>query len=220
MPNDLEPQSTSGMTPFQKHLLYYSPSTSAPHRLTFLKSLRSSIHLGLDFPAALVLALTIRFAYASPFNLFSTPTIESIPTWKQRSHPTTPLPPTSLISQSQLFEMYDTSLPRRNILNRILDKAHIWSFWAQAADVKTGQLSRGDVEAFKEGKWQDDVLERRKSRVEGKGEVLPFTRMGPISVVGHSWAVREVLGVRVYEGEGGLVGSSKRGLGVFGKRGE
>jgi len=107
--------------------------------------------------------------------------------------------------------MYEQS-SQRNILQRLLDKAHIWSFWAQAADVKTGLLDRADLQAFQEGRWQDDVVERRKSRVEGKGEVLPFSRMGPISVVGHSWAVGLLLGVRVYEGEGGQVGNWKRGL--------
>ena len=82
-----------------------------------------------------------------------------------------------------------------------LNTSHLLVFWTTAASVKTGLVDRADVERFQTGDWVGAVAKRRRTRLAGKGEVLPFWRGGPISVAGHSWAVGTFFGVKVYEGK-------------------
>lgn len=67
--------------------------------------------------------------------------------------------------------------------------------WSLAADRDTGLVGGRDVVGFQEGVLCDRLEARRK----GTGDVLPFLRGGPGWVAGHSWMVRTMFGVRVYE---------------------
>jgi hypothetical protein len=64
-----------------------------------------------------------------------------------------------------------------------------------AANTRTHTVSKEEVERFQQGEWEEEVVKRRR----GRDDVLPLWRGGPIWTGGHSWAVRKVLGVRVYE---------------------
>lgn len=77
----------------------------------------------------------------------------------------------------------------------MIDQGHIISFWAMAASTRTHKVSREDVERFQQGCWEEAVAKRRR----GRGDVLPLWRGGPIWTGGHSWAVRRLLGVKVYQ---------------------
>jgi hypothetical protein len=77
----------------------------------------------------------------------------------------------------------------------MIDQGHIISFWAMAANTRTHTVSREDVGRFQHGEWEETISKHRTYR----GNVLPLWRGGPIWVGGHSWAVRKLLGVRVYE---------------------
>jgi hypothetical protein len=64
-----------------------------------------------------------------------------------------------------------------------------------AANAHTHKVSREDVERFQQGEREEAVAKRRP----GRHDVLPLWRGGPIITAGHSWAVKKLLGVRVYE---------------------
>lgn len=190
------------LAPFQRHLGYYatSPSGPPPRRITLLSALEASLQLGLNFPVSLALAIGMRLYYSS--NLIRPVNVDALPTRKHR----TQLEHMQLgednkqqgYSASDLIESYDAA-DRQGAqptgLDKILDKAHLYGFWAMAADTKTNMLSRGDLKRFQHGDWQEDVVSRRR----GRQDVLPFWRGGPIGVGGHSWAVKTFFDVRVYE---------------------
>jgi len=71
--------------------------------------------------------------------------------------------------------------------------------WALAADCRTGRIRGEDVVGFQQGTLLHRIEERRKS---GRDQVLPLTRGGPISVAGHSWAVKRFFNVDVYRLDG------------------
>jgi hypothetical protein len=83
----------------------------------------------------------------------------------------------------------------KGFLKHKIDQGHIVGFWTMAANTRTHTVSRDDVERFQHGEWEQAVVKRRR----GRSDVLPFWRGGPIIVAAHSWAVRNLLGVRVYE---------------------
>lgn len=77
----------------------------------------------------------------------------------------------------------------------ILAAFDAFGVWSLAADVKNGLISGADIVAFQRGTLLHEVEKRRKNREQ----VLPLSRGGPISVVGHSWFVRKLFGVEVYK---------------------
>lgn len=86
----------------------------------------------------------------------------------------------------------------KGFVQHTIDQGHIVGFWAMAANAYTHQVSREDVDRFQHGEWEGPVVLRRR----GLDDVLPLWRGGPIWTAGHSWAVRLLLGVRVYEANG------------------
>lgn len=184
---------------FQRHMTFFAQPRST--KLTFTSSLHSFLSLGLDFPVACALSFGLRITY-SPFPHYFTPIDISR------------IPPTSLRTQledvplnqhtytrSDLVNLYtgSSAAQRKGWIGWIYDYTHVNSFWAIAADTETHLVDERMVRRFQEGTWGEAVREKRKSRRKGVGEVLPFWRGGPISVVGHSWFVRRLFGVRVYE---------------------
>ncbi|KAK7192617.1 hypothetical protein DPSP01_006557 [Paraphaeosphaeria sporulosa] len=162
-------------TAFQRHLLFFSTPTNPP-RVTILSGMRAAASLGLDFPVCVLLGVSLRIMYAPFPNIFSPINIERIPRSKHRAE----------LSDARLDQQEYTCYD----LLRILP-----CFWAMPASTKTHTVSRDDVERFQRGDWADKIAERRRER----DDVLPLWRGGPIIVNWHSWAIRKVLGVRVYE---------------------
>ncbi len=187
--------SRSSYTPFQKHLLFFSTSTSPP-KLTFLSGLRACISLGLDFPVSLALSLSLQIMYA-PYPYFWSPIIvDDISLSTQRTQlSSASLPKTkSAYTCSELLQLLGQG-SGKSFLKHKIDQGHIVGFWTMAADAKTHMVSREDVERFQEGGWEGPVVERRK----GRNDVLPLWRGGPIWASGHSWTMGKMFGVRVYE---------------------
>jgi hypothetical protein len=85
--------------------------------------------------------------------------------------------------------------PGTSPLKHIINQGHIVGFWSMAANTRTHTVSRDDLKRFQQGEWEEAIMKRRR----GRDDVLPFWRGGPIITAGHSWAVRKLLGVRVYE---------------------
>ncbi|KAK8845616.1 hypothetical protein IAR55_006332 [Kwoniella newhampshirensis] len=191
---------TTSFTPFQRHLLHFAQSPTSPN-ITVSSALRGSLELGLNFPVSLSLALAIPLLYA-PFPHYLRPVpIKSV----QKSDERTQLSPASLsqstYSMMEVFDLYraDHAARSRGWFDWMVDQGHVLSFWAIAADVKTGRVDVEDVERFQKGEWCGSIVKRRQCRMPGKGDVLPFYRGGPIIVGLHSWFVGRLFGVRVYE---------------------
>ncbi|KAF2451766.1 hypothetical protein P171DRAFT_478790 [Karstenula rhodostoma CBS 690.94] len=180
-------------TAFQRHLLFFSTPTNPP-RLTVLSGMRAAASLGLDFPICVLLGISLRALYAPFPHVFSPINIERIPQSEHRAQ----LSYAKLDKQeyccSDLLSILPQD-PRKGFLKHKIDQGHIVSFWAMSASTNTHTVSRDDVERFQRGDWGKKVAERRR----GRDDVLPLWRGGPIIVSWHSWAIRRVLGVRVYE---------------------
>jgi hypothetical protein len=186
--------SRSSYTAFQRHLLFFSTPTKPP-RLTFLSGLRAGVSIGLDFPVAVILSLSLRLMYAPFPYLLSTINIEEIPRPMHRAQ----LSGAKLSKQeytcSELLALLGSPEPEKGFIKHKIDQGHIIGFWTMAASARTHKVSRDDVERFQQGEWEEAIAKRRR----GRDDVLPLWRGGPIIPAGHSWAVRKLLGVRVYE---------------------
>lgn len=178
---------------FQRHLLFFGTNTT-PARLTVPSATHAALSLGLDFPVAVLLSLSLRFLYTPVPNILSSPCIEDLPPSRHRQQ----LEGINLEKErytcKDLLELLPKE-PGKGFLGKKLDQGHIVGFWAIAADTKTHVVDREDVERFQEGRWQGGVVKRRR----GREDVLPLWRGGPIVVEWHNWAVRKIVGVRVYE---------------------
>jgi hypothetical protein len=185
--------SRHAFTAFQKHLIFFATPTNPPN-LTFLSGLRAACSLGLDFPVSVLLSLSLRILYA-PFPKFlSTINIEKIPQSSHRSQLSGAKLSKSEYTCPELLRLLKSE-PSKGLWKHTVDQGHIVSFWAMAANTNTHTVSRGDVERFQQGEWEEAVYNRRRDRKN----VLPLWRGGPIWAGGHSWAVRKLLAVRVYE---------------------
>lgn len=178
---------------FQKHLSFFSTNTSPP-RLTFLSGTRAAVSLGLDLPVAVLLGLSLRLLYVPFPYIFSSINIEKIPQSKHRSQLNDAKLFQSEYTCSELLSLLPPN-PSDGFIRRKIDQGHIMSFWAIAASTRTHTVNRDDIERFQQGEWEEQVVRRRR----GRDDVLPLWRGGPIIVEWHSWAVRKLLGVRVYE---------------------
>jgi hypothetical protein len=191
--------SRSSYTAFQRHLLFFSTPTTPPH-LTFTSALRAGVQIGLDFPVAVLLSMSLKLFYA-PFPFFWSPIIvDKIPTSSQRTQLSSATLPKGKndFTCSELLALLRDSKEGSGGLKGLIDQGHVVGLWTMAASARTHTVSKDDVERFQQGEWEDAVVKRRR----GRGDVLPLWRGGPIWVGGHSWAVWKLLGVRVYEGKG------------------
>lgn len=180
-------------TAFQRHLKFFSTPTNPP-KLTILSGIRAAISLGLNFPIAVLLSLSLRLMYAPFPYILSTIDIEKIPQSKHRTQLGNAKLSKSDYTCSELLALL-SSEPRKSFWNKRIDEGHVVGFWTMAANAKTHTVSRSDVERFQMGEWEDSVARRRRER----NDVLPLWRGGPIIVALHSLAVRKLLGVSVYE---------------------
>lgn len=176
--------------PFHNLLSFYSSKNPQPSLQTIrlADSLRGNLALGLDFPAAVAIAVG-RHLYLKNTSLFSLDIhIPSVPT------------KVTLLDGIPIDEKKDYS--RAELLhaaaqNGWTGQADAFGVWALVSDVKTGLIKGSDVVAFQKGTLLYELEKRRKSREQ----VLPLWRGGPISVAGHSWFVRQIFGVEVYQAD-------------------
>jgi hypothetical protein len=191
--SDAHKMPRSTYTAFQRHLLYFSTPTNPP-KLTFLSGLRAAVSLGLDFPVAVILSLSLRLMYAPFPYLTSTINVEQIPRSLHRAQLSDAKLSKSEFTCSELLSLLKNE-PGKGFIKHKIDQGHIVGFWTMAADTRTHKVSRDDVERFQQGEWEEAVMRRRR----GRDDVLPVWRGGPIITAGHSFAVGKLLGVRVYE---------------------
>jgi hypothetical protein len=173
--------------------MFFSTPTQPP-RLTFLSGLRAAVSLGLDFPVALVLSLSLRLMYVPYPYVLSPINIEQIPQTLHRTQISNAKISQPEYTCSELLALLGSDSSKGFIKHKI-DQGHIVGFWTMAANARTHRVSREDVKRFQQGEWEEAVAKRRR----GRDDVLPLWRGGPIITAGHSWAVRKLLGVRVYE---------------------
>ncbi|KAI9701739.1 MAG: hypothetical protein M1820_006367 [Bogoriella megaspora] len=184
MPNSTKPSPT-----FLTHLSSFT-SPSHPHLITLTSSLKSSLSLGLNFPASVILTIGLRILYSPSWLLLSPPNLHTL----RKNY-----------TQLENARLTQSSYSRSDLQALVpkdagwVDRAHVLGLWTLAADTKTGKVRREDVEEFQKGTLMERLKERRKRRDRGSENVLPFWRGGPGSVRGHSWVVGRALGVRVYE---------------------
>jgi hypothetical protein len=190
---NLQDMSRSAYTAFQRHLVFFSTPTTPP-KLTFISGVRAAISLGLDFPVAVILSLSLRLMYAPFPYLLSTINIEQIPRPLHRTQLSRAKLSQSEYTCSELLALLDSE-PRKGFVKHKIDQGHIVGFWSMAANTRTHTVSIEDVERFQQGEWEEAVVKRRR----GRDDVLPLWRGGPIIAAAHSWAVQKLLGVRVYE---------------------
>jgi hypothetical protein len=156
--------------------------------------MRAAASLGLDFPVAVLLGVSLRILYAPFPYIFSPINIERLPPSEHRAQLSHAKLEKQEYTCSELLELLPRD-PGKGFLKHTIDQGHIVSFWAMAADTKTHTVGRDDVQRFQRGDWAGDVARRRR----GREDVLPLWRGGPIVVSWHSWAIKKVLGVSVYE---------------------
>ena len=176
--------------------MYFSTGGPTP-TLTIPSALSASLRLGMNLPLALLASLSIRILYGD-FPYFHSTPVASIPHHKFR----TQLESVELTQPSYTQEELVALCERvpDDGTSRRLNETHIGTLWMLVADNKTGKVDVEDIRRFQQGEWAEEVEKRRKSRVPGKGEVLPVLRGGPIIVAAHSWAVNWLFGVEVYQG--------------------
>lgn len=194
--------SRSTYSAFQRHLLFFSTPIKPP-RLTFGSALRAGVSLGLDLPVAILLSISLKLLYAQFPYLWTPIIVDRIPASSHRTQLEDATLPKgkSNYTCSELLSLLQQSEEREHrkgwLLHKI-DQGHIVGFWAMAADTHSHTVSKEDLERFQQGNWEDAVVKRRRELYD----VLPLWRGGPIWVGGHSWAVRKMLGVEVYEAKG------------------
>ena len=182
-------------TPFQRHLLFFADGR--PGRdITILSATRASLRLGFGLPIAFLTALAIPLLYHGiPF--ISPVRVNSIPQSLQRSQIETAELTRDLYTQADILDMYDGR--GHSWFSQQCDKGHLKGFVALAQDHKTGLVSVEDVKRFQTGDWLDRIVERRRSRRPGKGEILPFSVGGPGLVGAHCTGTKMLFGIDVYE---------------------
>lgn len=177
--------------PFHRLLSFYSNRSNYPDTQTIrlTDSLRGNLALGLDFPAALGIAIG-RHLFLRNTSFFSLNI--HVPSVKIK---TTPLEGVNVDEKKDYSCSEIVGLAAVNGLQGRFDALGLW---ALAADVKTGMLSGEDVVGFQRGTLFEGIEKRRKVLNEQR---LPLWRGGPISAVGHSWVVKRVFGVDVYQSD-------------------
>jgi hypothetical protein len=143
--------SRSTYTAFQRHLLFFSTPTNPP-RLTFLSGVRAAVSLGLDFPVAVLLSLSLRLMY-TPFPYLSPINIEQIPRSAHRTQLSDANLSKSEYTCSELLHLLGSG-PGKSFVNHKIDQGHVIGFWTMAANTRTHTVSRGDVERFQQGECE------------------------------------------------------------------
>lgn len=178
-------------SPFQRHLAFFDRDNDG---FVYLgESLRGCLSIGLDFPAALSMAVGFQILYGNTRPFFFGP-FRGIEVSRVTNERTMLQDVPIDLKHNPVFSRKELSTVVRQ--KGFMDRAHIFGLWALAADGE-GKVSRRDIELCQAGMILPELERRRKTR----SDVLPLYRGGPISVAGHSWAVDRVFGVKVYQKE-------------------
>ncbi|PNS15282.1 hypothetical protein CAC42_8283 [Sphaceloma murrayae] len=178
-------------TPFHRLLTFFATRSPRPNTqtITFLDSLRGDLSLGLNFPLALFLALTRHVVF------------RNTGFWSLQIHVPTVRTSRVLLGGSGKFDIDEAK--RYGVVElvrvvrgqgggvtEVLDAVGCWGLVAD----RNGMVAGRDVRLYQRGEVMESVARRRR----GRGDVLPFWRGGPVSVGGHSWAVKRFFDVDVY----------------------
>ncbi|WVW79038.1 hypothetical protein I302_101001 [Kwoniella bestiolae CBS 10118] len=188
------------LAPYQRHLLQFAQNASSKN-VTVLSALRQLLNLGLNFPLSFAIAIGLKIIcnpFPQYFRSVHVPSLQPTAIRTQLEHVKIDQPSYSLSGVISLYSN-DQSHRSQGLTARAIDFGHVVSFWCMAADQKTGLVEAEDVKRFQTGDWTRPVEQRRRSRLPGKGDVVPFWRGGPILVAPHSWFVKKLFGVSVYE---------------------
>jgi len=177
-------------TPFQRHLSFFDRDSDG--FIHFGECLRGNLELGLDFPAAVGLALVYHVAYGNTRPFFFGP-FNPIEVARVKSE-------RNMLEQVRLNEVAAVGMGRKTLVTSaqavgLVDRMHVNGLWALAAN-RQGIVSPNDVKLYQEGTMLFELARRRK---DNRDHVLPLYRGGPISVAGHSWFVDKLFGVKVYQ---------------------
>ncbi|KAJ8603392.1 hypothetical protein MRB53_042159 [Persea americana] len=153
-------------TAFQRHMSYFDRNQDG--LIYPLECLRSSLALGLNFPASCALAFGLQCLYVNSNYLRLGVKVSDIKNER---------------TQLETAKFDEASYSRAQLLQLVKDKsyvekAHIYMLWNLAAD-RTGRVSAEDLKSFQDGHLLYDIEERRRNR----SDVLPFSRLGPFSYV-------------------------------------
>ena len=160
------------IVPFHRLLAFYSNTSDRPNTQTvrLSDSLRGNLALGLDFPAALAIALGRHLVLRNTSFLSLNIHVPSVSTTKT-------LLDGIPIDEKRGYSRADIVGAARRNGNGVLGQADALGMWALAADVRTGLVRGEDVVAFQRGTLFEGIERWRR----GRGQVLPFWRGGPIS---------------------------------------
>ncbi|KAK3113183.1 hypothetical protein LTR53_009782 [Teratosphaeriaceae sp. CCFEE 6253] len=176
--------------PFHRLLAFYSNKSEHPNTQTIrlTDSLRGNLALGLDFPAALAIAVGRHLVFRNTGFLSLGIHVPSVST---RTTMLDGVP----IDEKREYTRAEIVRAAQRSGGGFMARLDALGLWALAADVETGRLAGGDVVAFQRGTLLEGLERRRRDR----GQVLPLYRGGPISVAGHSWFVKKLFDVDVYQ---------------------
>ncbi|KAK9895284.1 hypothetical protein P389DRAFT_172869 [Cystobasidium minutum MCA 4210] len=191
---------SSPQHPFHRLLTFFArqnrtSTSNATNTITFIDSLRGDLSLGFNFPLSVLLSLARHLYFRNTPSLLSLKI--SIPDVKldrkllggPEAYPSIRSDKAYSLSELQAIVKNDTRG------GGIKDRLDALSIWTMAARRKDGLVSGSDLRAFQDGTVLESIAKRRKT---GRDDVLPFWRGGPISVSGHSWAVKRFFDVDVY----------------------
>lgn len=161
--------------PFQRLLTFFARQSGPPDKqhITFMDSLRGDLSLGLDFPVALVLALTRHLIFRTSGFTIHIPSVRS-------SRLLLGGPGAFQVDTKQRYTRSElVSLARQGEKGGLVAQADAVGLWMLAADTKDGKVSGEEVSMFQKGEIMERIVERRR----GRDDVLPLWRGGPIRCV-------------------------------------
>ena len=167
------------ISPFKTHLTFYSTTptpaaTSARPQITLLSGLRRSLALGLNFPLAVLSTIGLRLLYGNPWRLYLQPVDIQDVKAKRTMLEDVPMSKNAAASEEIIRATRASG-------KGLADVMHVRGLCALASDINTMIMGAKELEACKRGELLWLIEERHKFRDGPEGQVLPFSRGGPIS---------------------------------------
>lgn len=186
-------------TAFLQHLSLFDRDGDG--LITFAESLRGNLSLGLNFPVSLAMSIGQQVVYGNAGTLHLTIDISRVKSRRTMLSDMNTEPPSARKEHDE--GALATGHSRTMLLDHcrsgtLLDRIHVRGLWALAADA-SGIVSAEDVRDYQQGSLLWRLEARRKFRDAQDSNVLSFFRGGPGSVAGHSWFVKRLFDVDVYQ---------------------
>ena len=160
---------------FHRLLRFFATRSGSPTKqhITFLDSLRGDLSIGLNFPLALVLALTRHLIFRNTGFLSLTIHIPTCQTKRQLLGGVGALD----IDESRRYTRSElVAEAGKGHKGGIITQLDAVGLWMLAAHSKDGKVSGKEVRQFQKGEIMEEIAARRRTRED----VLPFWRGGPI----------------------------------------